>query len=302
MNILVKILFSLNTGFLGAILYTFIKGRTEQHNSGWDGIASALGNFALGFLIFAVLGYLISRKLSPKSIKHITIGLSLISMGLIGFTYYRVNSETNKAIEEELTRQKNMPKTTKAINKPSLPSEGISKVKMGGNNPIYLLSPNSTEGNISFKTVDSIVFDLNRTSISYAPPYFVPYYSKIDYNMLFLQVTSRMDKAVEVIVNETDGRRAYIYNTDVDFMDWPSFILSMNSVEIIRPQDNLLRNQPLSHTPPLENATYAHLQPYKVQGDWLQVNLLDDDLGVIRKAWVMWNFDGQLALRFNPLS
>ena len=300
MKTFLKILFVLNSAFLGAILYTSIKGRFEQHNSGWDGLANALENLAIGFIIFLIVGFVIGRKLSDKSLMISTIGLSVISIALISITWLQMRAKTNKALEHELSQQTKVAPDQKGL-KNSLSTEGVAKIKIQGSKTIHLLTAESKNRNINFSIQDSIEFNDDWSAIEYAPLYFSPFYSKVDYNLLLLKVISRMDKAVEVIVNELEQRTAYIDNSEVEFMDWPSFILNVNSVEIIYEKDNLLRSQPLSHTPPLDSPIYTYLQPKKIQGDWLQVNLLDDDQEIIREAWVMWNYNGQIALRFNPL-
>ena len=159
MKAFLNIIFSLNIGLFGAIAYTFIRGRIVQHDNGWDGIADALGNFAIGFFVGTIIGYLIARSLSVHALKIATIVPSILSLGIIGFTYFKIKNETNQALEEEINRQNLMKPTTTVEKGLALPSEGIGKVKIGGNRIIYVLSPESEEGNISFDIQDSIVFD-----------------------------------------------------------------------------------------------------------------------------------------------
>jgi hypothetical protein len=308
MKVLFKVLLVLTTSVLGAIAYAALRGQMQKHDNGWDGIASALENLFVGLIIFAIMGFVLTRTLPDNAIKWLSIVLTILSLGLLTTAYLKMNAE-KKAGQEQFEKEQQRLKTkiptvvADAYDDEKPPSEGIAKIIFGNKHSIPLLFSQTTDGHTVYSVKDSLVINERWDELSYAPAYFVPFYSKPDYQLLYLQATARTDKAIEVIINEKTGQRTFIAPEDVEFMDWPMFILRANSVDIKRPGDNLLRPQPLSHTEPMTvSSSASHFQPFEIDGKWLHVHVLDDQGQRLQTGWIQWLMNGQIAVDVNPLS
>ncbi|KAA3661344.1 MAG: hypothetical protein DWQ10_04710 [Calditrichaeota bacterium] len=150
---------------------------------------------------------------------------------------------------------------------------------------------------------DSLVFKKTEHgfAISYAPPWFAPAHMKMDYETLFLRMLSIHRDFVEVVVNEYTGQKAYLDRRKVNVTFWPNFLLSVNSVKPLDPQNNPVRIKPLAHAS-LVTSAYTFLKPVQVAHQWIKVALLDDKLKSAGTGWIMWQKDGELLIAYSLLS
>jgi hypothetical protein len=137
-------------------------------------------------------------------------------------------------------------------------------------------------------------------TISSAPPWFVPQDMKLDYEILQLVAVTVRKNWIEVIVNKTNGKKAWLYKEDVGFKYWPEFLLEVNSVELLNPTDYPPRIKPMDHASPIQNLNYDGIfYPIAVKDDWLQVQ---PDKEVNHDIWVRWKRDGILLVKYSMLS
>ncbi len=150
---------------------------------------------------------------------------------------------------------------------------------------------------------DSLVFERRETGfeLASAPPWFVPAHLKLDYNMLFLHVVSLQAEFIEVMVNETDGQTAFMDRFKFDVRFWPEFLLTINSVEQLYPQDYPVRVKPLSHGAPV-STQYTFLKPLRISSHWMEVELLDERFQSRDKGWIKWQENGKLLITYSLLS
>ena len=169
---------------------------------------------------------------------------------------------------------------------------------------VYFYGNPNLEKPVSDHTpTDSLVFQ--RTEIGMeltsAPPWFVPAHLKLDYDMLFLRVVSIHSEFIEVMANETNGQTAYMDRSKFNLRFWPEFLLTINSIEPLFPQDYPVRVKPLSHAG-IVSTPYAFLKPLKISSQWMQVELLDEHFKSHGKGWIMWRENDRLLIAYSLLS
>jgi hypothetical protein len=150
---------------------------------------------------------------------------------------------------------------------------------------------------------DSLVFQQTELGyeISYAPPWFVPAVIKMDYDVLFLRANTLHHEFIQVTVNETNGQTAWINRFEATLIHWPEFLISVNKIESLDPENNPLRIKPLRHAS-LVNTQSTFLRTMQVKAQWIQVELLDDALQVLDTGWLRWHEQGRLVVRWSLFS
>ena len=150
--------------------------------------------------------------------------------------------------------------------------------------------------------VDSISFtrSANQFDIATAPPWLVPEVLKLDYDLFYFRAVTLAQNWVEVVVNQSMGRTAWVDRQAVEFVPWPDFLLSVFAVEVIDPLANPLRLKPLEDASPLAR-TSLPLRPLAVHGNWLYV-AADLDGGPGSRGWVRWRDGDRLLISFSLLS
>jgi hypothetical protein len=146
---------------------------------------------------------------------------------------------------------------------------------------------------------DSIVFSKQEqggVSIISAPPYLMPEHLKLDYDVIWFRVVGVVGEFVEVEMNKETHRTAYLNRNAGEFEYWPDFLLHMSTVEPLK--GNTLRIKPLDHAA-LHIGKYAYLHAVAVQGDWLQIELLDTDLNSNGTAWLRWRAADKLLVSWS---
>lgn len=181
---------------------------------------------------------------------------------------------------------------------------GMATPKFYENNVLYFYgNPNLEKPVSDHAPTDSLVFKRSEMGmeITYAPPWFAPAHLKMDYELLFIRALSINREFVEVMVNEFNGQTAYMDRTKTELRYWPDFLLSINSVEPLSPEDNPVRVKPLSHAG-LVSTSYSFLKPVRIAEQWIQVELLDDNFESHGTGWIKWQEDGKLLISYSLLS
>jgi len=181
---------------------------------------------------------------------------------------------------------------------------GMATPKFYENHVLYFYGNPSLEKLVSDHIpTDSLVFKRSElgVEITYAPPWFAPAHLKMDYELLFIRVLSVNRDFIEVMVNEFNGQTAYMDRIRNELRYWPEFLLNINSVEPLSPENNPVRVKPLSHAS-LVSTPYSFLKPLRISDQWIQVELLDDNFKSHGKGWIKWQENGKLLISYSLLS
>lgn len=150
---------------------------------------------------------------------------------------------------------------------------------------------------------DSVTFRRTEhgVEVATAPPWFAPAHLKLDYDVLWLRVVSIQPDFLEVVVNEHNGRTAFINRYKSDLRFWPELLLTIHSVEVLDRTTNPVRVKPLDHAG-LVHTPYAFLKPGKITDEWMFVELLTNDLQSLGSGWIRWRQDGKLVISYSLFS
>ena len=151
--------------------------------------------------------------------------------------------------------------------------------------------------------LDSLVFGKdpnNNYVITSAPFWLIPIHNKLDYGIFYLRLKRLGKEYFEVIVNETTGKTAYVLRESGKAILWPEFLLNIHSVEFIS------ENQKVYDNPKIKSAGRIYDRPFfrprYIEGDWMEVEILDEDFKIIGKGWICWKEDDKLLISYNLLS
>lgn len=295
--------------FIG-VIYVAISGAAK--NQGLAGGAIVFGYGIMGSFFGLILSIILVRYLTPKVIIYSNSILLLIILGFVAYFLYKFK-ERQKIKTEDTGLYQQKPKFLKTSSEAFLPAEiedgqqmgiGMAKPDFFQHKTLYFYgNPNLDKPVMDHSPNDSLVFRQTELGfeISYAPPWFVPAHMKMDYEVVYLRAMSLHSEFIEVVVNETNGQTSFIDRSKSKLIFWPEFLLSVNSVEPIVAEDNLVRIKPLSHASPV-NGNYEFLRPIRISDQWIFVELLTNDLNPHGKAWIKWNENGRLLIRYNLFS
>ncbi|MEZ4651640.1 MAG: hypothetical protein R3E97_23130 [Candidatus Eisenbacteria bacterium] len=146
--------------------------------------------------------------------------------------------------------------------------------------PLYFyLSPDLALDPSQLSPSDSLTFreGTHYVDIGTAPPWLVPEWSKLDYDILLLRAQSLSQRWIEVVVNDHPDRprafprTAWIAREGAQFETWPEFLLGVFSVEPLDPDANPLRSGPGESFPEVAPSADLTLRVVAVQGSWAKV-------------------------------
>ena len=181
---------------------------------------------------------------------------------------------------------------------------GMAKPDFYNNSTLYFYSPNLQKSPQDHTPMDSLVFTQTEIgySISYAPPWFYPAHLKMDYEIIYLKVISMTHDWLQVEVNQQTHLTHWIASNSVKFIDWPTFLLQVSSVELSDNQTTL-KQKPLDHAAEFSSPKIAFLRPVAVRDRWLQVEVLDSEYNVIATGiWLQWRDGDKLLISYSLLS
>ncbi len=181
---------------------------------------------------------------------------------------------------------------------------GIAAPLLESGLPLYFRSGPEFDAAVA----DSVTFSGtgNSLDIATAPPWLVPEHLKLDYQIFLFRVVSISRHAVELLVNKTSGKTAWVHRADVTFRSWPEFFSEVFSVEQLDVAANPVRPRPFTYSDPLSvqpDAGSGFLDVLQVRGDWLQVQQIGDAMDPVGPpGWIRWRDGEQLLISWSLLS
>ncbi|MBK9147724.1 MAG: hypothetical protein IPM12_07895 [Flavobacteriales bacterium] len=306
--------------FLGGFLGRFL----AEPADGLAGAATvALAGVVMSALLAVLAGLLCAKRPRRDAVRALVI-MGPLAMLLIAWTAFRILAVARGPIEpwqEEQERPQRMRPTDPAATLRFASWKGaviaaassVSRdVDMGlgmfsptiavGAWPMYA-APDLLDPMHGPTVTDSLIFAQGpyRADIASGPPWFLPAHKKLDYDLLLLRAITLSSDWVEVVVNETDGRTAWVARSQGILRLWPEFIISATAVETLDPAMNPIRVKPLETAAVLADGADALLAPVAVQGDWLQVRTHDLADRIAPTGWIRWRKDGRLLVGYSLL-
>ncbi len=309
-NLLFYFLSLINFIFIGIYFAVITEAAKGQ---GLAGGAIVLGygviTGAVALIVSIFLAYYIEDKIIILLNKILGILLALF----IIITAYRILTREKKEEYSPPKRQVTptavvIPASAKYSNQAEQQQSkmglGMAAPNFYQNNVLYFYgNPNLERAVNDNAPTDSVVIKQSEVGfeITEAPPWFVPANLKMDYEILYLRIVSIQYDFIEVVVNETNDQTSFIDRNKSKILFYPEFLLTVNSIEPIHKQDNLVRIKPMSHASPV-NVEYDFLQPIRIKQEWIYVELLSDDFKPNGRGWIRWNEDGYLIITYSLLS
>jgi len=306
-KILLCILVSLNGFFVGISYARLINAGEGQ---GLAAAAIFLG-YGVGAGFVSLLISLFLLRISTQS--RIVLLNKIMGLVLVFFlaffswsAYMRASEKKSAAKEKERYIQQSV--STKLIRqqgttaptgiglfRPNL--EDVSTLHFyGGINFQKSLDEHSPYDSIKFTKVDPGV-----AQIKTAPAWLAPEHLKLDYGIFYFTVISQSDDFIEIIGNKYTEQKTFVSRYSGKVILWEDFLLTVDSVEPVDPSSNPLRIKPLDHSSTV-NTTAAHLRPVRINTEWIQVEMLDENLQAIGMGWVRWRKNSKIVLLYSLLS
>lgn len=325
-RIVVAVLLVVSVVFIGFILGgTIAKYFFVQPGDGLAAAGTAAVLALLGGGIGLVASLVLLRKLEENAKMILALSLFAVSLVLFGVFYYQYKQRQLEREEENTALfgdRKPSQMVSAVVLDESSPNASNSELKLADGTEmgigivsifpkddktlIFYSKPQLNAMREQAEPMDSLKFSALQNdhyyemSISSAPPWFVPQHLKLDYEILQLVAVTARKNWLEVIVNKTNGKKAWLYKEDVGFKYWPEFLLEVNSVELLNPTDFPPRIKPMDHASPIQNLNYNGIfYPIAVKDDWLQVQ---PDKEVNHDIWVRWKRDGVLLVKYSMMS
>jgi len=309
-NVLFYLLSAIVFFFLG-MMFAGIAGAGKGQGLASGGIVFGYGVIA-GFLAF-IISIFAAQFL--KRTQVILLNKILVVIFILSVGFLMIRSQNRHAFLDESAKQASGRVLYAAVAVPAMQANeddqnlppmglGMTAPNFYENEVIYFYgNPNLEKAVSEHAPFDSLVFKRTELGfeLTYAPPWFVPAHLKLDYDMLFMRVLSVNSEFIEVVVNETNGQTSFMDRLKNNLKYWPDFLLTINSVELLNPQDNPVRIKPLSYAS-LVLTEYSFLRPFRIADQWVQVELLDDNFNPLGKGWVKWRENGKLLIKYSLLS
>ena len=272
-----------------------------------QGLAAAaiVLSYGIGFSCLGlILAFAVVYRTKRETIILFNKILSILVILLIGYFTIKYISKINRKQTFKITSPSVFYASlhTEATDDPGL---GFFKPKLFDEQVLYFYGQPILDKPLrEHSPVDSLVFgpvDGGGFQISYAPPWFQPDHLKLDYDILFLKITGITDEFVEVIVNKSMQKKAYLAKTHGEVIWWPEFLLKVFSIEFKPGLEQAVHIKALEHAS-LVNVEFEFMDPVMVKGDWVKVRLVNDAYEVVGEGWVMWRKDGVLLIDYSLLS
>lgn len=322
-----SLLFNVLTLLVFFLLGLFYAGLIDAgKNQGLAGGAIVLGWGVLFAGIAFLISFFITYKVQHRKIVLANWVLFALLLTGYGITHYRF-LQKQKLREEKKIPVKERPSTpskpvdhTAMLSIKEMEAVKVFDISSKENTPTGMgyFMPNYYEnpvlyfyGNINMEKslkehspYDSINFRINKYNayeIATAPPWLVPEYLKIDYDILYFRIISISEDFIEVIVNTTNNQTSFVSRYAGKITYWPEFLLSVNSVDFNEISDKKVRVRDFDASSEV-NIPYQFMRPIQIKGDWAKVILLDDNLKKMGNGWIRWQKSGELLVTYNLLS
>ena len=155
------------------------------------------------------------------------------------------------------------------------------------------------------RPIDSLVFreGPHQLELGHAPGWWQPEVEKLDYQLCYLKVKAEENGHLAVEGNRQTGFTCWVAADEVEFLKWSDFLLTVHSVEPRFPEDQLILKAPAADAEPLFQAGEGYiLQPKEVRGEWLRVEVVDEDYQPVGEGWLQWRAGTSLWVEYNLLS
>lgn len=273
-----------------------------------QGLAGGAIVFGYG-VIFAAVGLVLSllfvRRIPVSALRFVNIGLLLAIVGIALFAWIRIEAKQKSRTDPENEMQ--------AVPMRLLSEqEGSNPMGLGFFQPnafdhpvLYVYGPpRHTKSILEQSPQDSIVFgrtEYGSTDILSAPPWLVPAHMKLDYDIFYLKIIGLTQDMVECEVNTVTGETRYFDRRRGQVIYWEDFLLGVHSVEWPDNQPAMVRIKPLAHAS-LVQAAYSFMHPIMIRGDWMLVELWNNDFEQTGSGWIRWKDGQQLLVNYSLLS
>ncbi|MBK8498679.1 MAG: hypothetical protein IPL52_07645 [Flavobacteriales bacterium] len=304
--------FVLSAAVLGLFAGGFLGNASVDQSDGLAGAATVLGYALLGFVLAVVVAIMLARRMARGLLVRVLLVIGPLALIMSAWSTKRFLDQKEQSDEQwEQERMRHMKPTPVlfaslggAVDHSFALQSPTRTLGMG------MVSPRLEPGVLRFYAMpdldqppdhaavsDSIVFVQGEyhVEIAYAPPWFVPAHLKLDYDLLLVRAVTIAQNWIEVVVNEQDGRTAWLFRQDLELRLWHEFILGVVAVEILDPSVNPIRLKPLEHAAVLADGADALLKPLAVQGDWLMVSTNGLADRIVPTGWIRWR-DGEKLL------
>lgn len=312
---ILKLFFFILLSFIGFCAGMVIASFIIDKENGLAASADALLYGIAGLIAGVLLGIVSARHMNQKTFRIAFACAILLSLALTTWIVYRVQTLKQQQQSGFLPGMNFKNKETASFysfaavvekEEEQLPGMGIAKPHLSDGHVIYFyhLLPIDMQA-WQVRPVDSIVIHKgkNHFEITYAPTSFFPEVMKLDYDLLLLRTLALSNDWLEVVVNKQTELSYWVSRSDADFIDWPTFLLSVYSIEPINPQTNPLRFKPLDHASIIATTPERFpLKPLAIKGDWAMVSTLGLDDRIVLHGWIRWRKDDRLLIRFSLLS
>ncbi len=273
-----------------------------------QGLAGGAIVFGYG-VIFAAVGLVLSllfvRRIPDASLRIVNLSLLAAIAGIALFAWVRIEAKKKAKAEEEVERQA-VPMNMSSI------QTSTGQMGLGCFQPhsfdqpvLYVYGPPQRGKSIlELPPQDSIVFgktEYGSTDILSAPPWLVPFHMKLDYDIFYLKIIGLTRDMAECEVNSFTGETRYFDRRAGEVMYWADFLLGVHSVEWPDDQPGIVRIKPLAHASQV-NVDYDFMHPIMIRGEWMQVDLWDDNFEVVGKGWIRWTDGERLLVNYSLLS
>ncbi len=243
-------------------------------------------------------------------INWVILGLIIIFYGITHYRYIRRQNSTNQGVAES-----HLAKTAALVKSNSHKSTHSQQKKNIG---IGFFIPDIQEGTVLYfyegvnheksqlehSPSDSVVFILDQYgnfSTSYAPPWLYPEHLKLDYGILHFESPGIGESFVKVVTNKVTGRTSFLDKEAGQFLSWPEFLLTVNSVEFIDKENQSVRIKP-SDNASNANTNFELMEPLFIEGEWMRTKLLTEDRKEVGTGWIRWKKNNQLLIKYYLLS
>ncbi|MDR9367050.1 MAG: hypothetical protein RI575_17070 [Balneolaceae bacterium] len=299
--------------FFAGVYYAGITGAAE--GQGLAGGAIVLGYGVITAFIALLVSFFIAYYTPREVIVRGNQVLGVIFLIFIAITAYRIimrdGAQSASEPTSQLTPKSSAPTAiAPPVDRP-LPNQE-SELGLGFFTPdfynrqvLYFYGMPNLEKPVSeHLPVDSLLFqqsDGHQYQITYAPPWLVPEHLKMDYEILHFKILSLNRDFIQIDVNKTNNRFAYVDRHAGTISYWPDFLLNVHSVEFPENRIQTVRARPLNYAGQV-TLDFEFMKPIQIQNDWMEVELQDGDFQKIGKGWIQWRDEEKLLIEYSLLS
>lgn len=272
-----------------------------------------------------MVSFLVTYYSSVNLIVHFNKVLAIILLVFISITAYRaLTRESSQNGTETISEETPNPTTesnTVAPHSGNTPStqpnhstEVTENVKLGlgfftpdfyNQRVLYFYGmPNLDKPVSEHVPVDSLQFQLsdgNQYKITYAPPWLVPEHMNMDYEILHFKILSINRDFVQININKTNNKFAYVDRHSGTISYWPDFLLKVHVVEFPNNEVQTIRERPLNYAGQV-SIGFEFMKPIQIQKDWMEVELQDQNHQKVGEGWIRWRNQENLLIEYSLLS